>query len=190
MSAPLEREIKLRFASRSDALAAIARTGAGAHRARRLQADVVFDTPDRRLAALGQVLRVRIEEGQHALTFKHPLPHATVKVREEIETTVGDGRRVIDVLRRLGFEVVFRYEKYREEFVREDVVIALDETPVGTFVELEGTETGIAAAAAALGRTSADFILDSYRTLFVQACAAEGVVATDMVFARQGGTVG
>lgn len=121
------------------------------------------------------------------MTFKHPVPDAIVKVREEIETTVGDGERVIDVLRRLGFEMVFRYEKYREEFASPDVIIALDETPVGTFVELEGSHAGIMAAAAGLGRTSADFILDSYRTLFVQACAADGVVATDMLFVGPSG---
>ena len=62
----------------------------------------------------------------------------------------------------------FRYEKYREEFSAEDVIIAIDETPVGTFVEIEGGEEHIHQTAAALGKTPDDYILDSYRTLFVQ----------------------
>ena len=62
----------------------------------------------------------------------------------------------------------FRYEKYREEFSAHDVVIAIDETPVGTFVEIEGGEAAIHQTAAALGRTPDDYITDSYRFLFLQ----------------------
>ena len=64
--------------------------------------------------------------------------------------------------------------------------IALDETPVGTFVEIEGGEEGILAMTAALGRTPADFILDSYRSLFMQASRrSSGSTAPNMVFARR-----
>jgi len=51
--------------------------------------------------------------------------------------------------------------------------------PVGTFVELEGSEEGILAAAAALGRAPADFIVDSYRTLFLRHTAG---ATGEMVF--------
>ena len=82
--------------------------------------------------------------------------------------------------------VWFRYEKYREEFSAEDVIIAIDETPVGTFVEIEGGEEHIHAAAAALGKTPADYITDSYRTLF-SSTAAHAQASTclrDMLFAE------
>jgi hypothetical protein len=72
------------------------------------------------------------------------------------------------VFEELGMHVWFRYEKYREEYAAEDVTIAIDETPVGTFVEIEGGEEAIRRMHGALGRSASDFILDSYRGLFIQ----------------------
>jgi adenylate cyclase class 2 len=78
--------------------------------------------------------------------------------------------------------VSFRYEKYREEYAAEDVTIALDETPVGTFVEVEGSEEGIHLMTQSLGRTPDDFITDSYRRLFMEHRSEHGLNGTDMVF--------
>ena len=105
-----------------------------------------------------------------------------MKVREEIETTVGDGRTLLAVLERVGLYLTFRYEKYREEFAAHEVVIAIDETPVGTFVELEGSERGIKAVAARLGRAPADYVTASYRTLFLQHRQSHGLAGTHMTF--------
>jgi adenylate cyclase class 2 len=113
-----------------------------------------------------------------------------MKLREEIETAVGDGTSMLRLLEELGFRVWFRYQKYREEFALEnidvDVIIAVDETPVGTYVEIEGAERGIATAAGALGREAADYLLDSYRGLFVSHCQERGLPITDMIFAERG----
>src|SRR5262249_57136926 len=83
------------------------------------------------------VLRVRIESGKSLLTFKGPVQPSTMKVRDEYETIVADGGVLLRVLQELGLHVWFRYEKYREEYAAEEVTIALDETPLGTFVEIE-----------------------------------------------------
>jgi adenylate cyclase, class 2 len=178
----LEREIKLRFASPDEARAAVRLVAATPLRGRRLQEDVLLDSADDALRARQSVLRVRIEAGQNHLTFKGPVQPAAVKVREELETTVGDGALVLHILEALGFQPWFRYQKYREEFACEGVVVAIDETPIGTFVELEGSEAGIHALAARLGRTPADYILDSYRGIFVKSQAESGGRRRDMVF--------
>ena len=49
------------------------------------------------------------------------------------------------------------------------VEIVLDETPIGTFLEIEGAPERIHAAAAALGRRPDEFIEDSYAALFFAA---------------------
>jgi adenylate cyclase class 2 len=182
MSVPLEREIKLRFASAEAARAAVAAAGATPLRPRRLQSDALFDTSQRMLSARSQILRVRIEGGRSVLTFKTPAAHPTLKVREELETGIEDGARLATILCRAGFDIWFRYEKYREEFALADAVVAIDETPVGTFVEIEGSDRAIATAAAALGRRPADYLVESYRTLFVRFCQERGLPATDMLF--------
>src|SRR4029078_1037751 len=94
----------------------------------------------------------------------------------------GDGVLLIRIFEELGFHVWFRYEKYREEYSHEDVIVAIDETPVGVFVEIEGSEAGITAMAESLGRGPGDYVLDSYRGLFLQYREAHGLTDTDMVF--------
>jgi adenylate cyclase class 2 len=180
----LEREIKLRFESAEEARAAIVATGATPLLGRRLQEDSLLDTEDEQLRRRRCVLRVRVENGKSRLTFKGPVQPSTMKVRDEFETVVGDGSVLLRVLEELGLHVWFRYEKYREEFAHEDVIVAVDETPVGTFVEIEGGEQGITAMADALGRSPADYILDSYRGLFLQHREAMGLSGVDMVFAE------
>lgn len=181
---PLEREIKLRFESPEEARARILAPGVGATmlRGRRLQEDCLLDTRDDQLFHRRCVLRVRSEGGKSLLTFKGPVQPGDMKVREEHETVVADGDALLAILGELGLHGWFRYEKYREEFAAEDVVIAIDETPVGTFVEIEGGEDHIHRTAAALGKGPADYITDSYRTLFMAYCREHGGSATDMLF--------
>jgi adenylate cyclase, class 2 len=181
----LEREVKLRFRSAGEAREAILATGATPLLGRRLQEDSLLDTDDEQLRRRRCVLRVRVENGKSRLTFKGPVQPAVLKVRDEFETVVGDGSVLLRVLEELGLHVWFRYEKYREEFAHEDVIVALDETPVGTFIEIEGGEQGIMSMAEALGRSPEDYILDSYRGLFLQHRDALGLTGSDMVFAEQ-----
>jgi adenylate cyclase class 2 len=185
----VEREIKLQFDSVEDARAAILAAGATPLLGRRLQEDSLLDTEDGQLRQRRCVLRVRAECGKSRLTFKGPLQPGIFKIREEIETVVGDGAVLLRVLEELGLRVWFRYEKYREEFSHEDVIVAIDETPLGVFVEIEGSETGIGSMAEALGRSPDDYIVDSYRTLFLRRQEASGLSGTDMVFDRPDGGV-
>ncbi len=182
MSAILEREIKLRFESAEAAREAVLATGATPVHGRRLQEDCLLDTANDDLRRRRSALRVRMDGGRSLLTFKGPVQPALVKVREELETVVGDGTLLLRLLEELGYHVWFRYQKYREEFALDDCIVAIDETPVGVFVEIEGGDRGIAHMARALGRGPADYLLESYRGLFVQDCEQRGVPPTDMLF--------
>jgi adenylate cyclase class 2 len=184
---PLEREIKLRFASSEDARARILAAGATPLRARRLQRDALLDTSDQSLYHQHSALRVRNDAGMCFLTFKGPAQPGEMKLRAEHETVVLDETVLLTILESLGFHIWFRYEKFREEFVAGDVVIAIDETPVGVFVELEGGETSIHDTARKLGCRTDDYITDSYRMLFLKHRDAHGGTGSDMLFSEPSG---
>ena len=184
---PLEREIKLRFDSAEEARARILALGAAPLLGRRLQEDCLFDTDDEKLRRQRSTLRVRSESGKSLLTYKGPAIPSLIKIRQEYETVVADGAMLNKILEELGLHCWFRYEKYREEFTNDDVVIAVDETPVGVFVEIEGGEDAIHEMARALGRSPSDYITDSYRFLFLQHRDANGLAGHDMVFAGRAG---
>src|SRR6478609_8460785 len=103
MPGNLEREIKLRFDTPDEAREAVLGLGATTLRGRRLQEDALLDTVDGTLKRRGCALRVRAEAGRHFLTFKGPVLPSTTKLRDEIETLVGDSERVTHILQELGF---------------------------------------------------------------------------------------
>ncbi|MPY90969.1 MAG: CYTH domain-containing protein [Luteitalea sp.] len=182
MRPPVEREIKLRFASADAARRAVEASGATLLRGRRLQEDTLLDTSEHALRQGGCTLRIRLEGAEGFVTFKGPVQPATMKVREEMETSVGDGRTMLELFERLGFTPSIRYQKYREEFSAPGVVVAIDETPAGVFVELEGDEQGIARMASALGCSERDYIRASYLTLFQAHHEASGLPSPDVPF--------
>ena len=182
----IEREIKLRYDSVESARAAVLAAGATPLLGRRLQEDALLDTEDESLRRRRCVLRIRLENGNSRITFKGPVQSSDMKVRDEVETIVGDGMLLLRVFEELGFHVWFRYEKYREEFCHEEVIVAVDETPVGIFVEIEGSEPGITSMATLLGRRPEDYIVDSYRGLFLQCREAAGIKGPDMLFESAG----
>ena len=178
----IEREVKLRFDSPDQARSAILSAGATPLRSRRLQEDALLDTEDEVLRRRRCVLRIRTESGKSLMTYKGPVQLSRMKLRPEHETIISDGEVMLRVFEELGLHVWWRYEKYREEYSAEDCTIALDETPIGTFVEVEGGEQGILTMTEALGRSPADFVLDSYRGLFIKHRNEFGFAGNDMVF--------
>ena len=178
----VEREIKLRFDSATAARTALRELGAQPLRERRLQDDVLLDSDDMRLRRAGCALRVRRDGDRAAITWKGPVLPGPVKAREEIETPVGGADDARRILAALGFVARFRYQKFREELSLDGLVVAIDETPIGTFVELEGDEAAIAAVAARLGRGPGDYVLASYRSLFLESRQGRVGPSADMVF--------
>ena len=160
-------------------------------------------------AALGRrsIRKPKTRSGQKSasrtlLTFKsppeqlaigpaaHPPSDRRYKVREEIELVLTDAPSLQKIFEGLGLKGWFRYEKFRTPYRlpaglswAKELVIDLDETPIGTFVELEGPASAIDQAARALGFSPSDYVLKNYLVLYLEECKRKGVQPTHMLFA-------
>jgi len=179
---PVEHEVKLAFEDLGTARTTVEAAGGRLDTSRRMLDDQLFDTPDGQLRDRRCALRLRIDGTRAILTFKGPPQPGQVKSRDEMETAVADGETVRAILHALGFRPWFRSQKYREEFVIDDARVAVDETPMGVFVEIEAPPDRIATVARRLGRSERDYQLASYPRLYRDWCAARGVTPGDMLF--------
>jgi adenylate cyclase, class 2 len=180
MDESTETEVKIRIDALAGAREKLGRLGAVLVRERHFEENVLFDDEGGSLRESGTLLRLRQTPHAGVLTFKGPREiEDGVKSREERETAVDAPEQVRAILRNLGYRPVFRYEKYRESWAYRGQEIELDETPIGCFLEIEGDAPGIAAVAAELGYSPADYVAESYVGLFV-AGGGKG----DMVFPK------
>ncbi|HET7293424.1 MAG TPA: class IV adenylate cyclase [Vicinamibacteria bacterium] len=173
-----EIEVKLRAASPQAARATLDRLGAVLDHPRVFEDNVLYDDRAGSLRAAGCVLRLREVGGEALLTFKGPKRVLEgVKARDEHETRVASGDEMRAILAAAGYRPVFRYQKYRETWSYRGVEVVVDETPIGTFLELEGELAAIHEVASALGYTPNEYVSDSYAALFLA-----GGRTGDMVF--------
>ena len=179
---------------------------------RTYESNTLFDTPGEHLRRRGQLIRIRIEQIARArsrkapgadqpavLTFKGPLrssskgkiPHAPrsnahrFKIKEEAEISISSAAAAARILATLGLSPGFRYEKFRTTYGLPNVPhvkIELDETPVGTYIELEGSVSAIDRAATLLGYDRRDYSTATYGSLYLAECRRNGHQPGNMLF--------
>jgi adenylate cyclase, class 2 len=177
-----ENEIKLAFPSPAAAVSRLLGAGATTRHAREFEDNALFDLSDRRLSGSGRLLRLRAFGEVSLLTFKAPVEgEHRHKVKIEHETAVADPEALQRILLGLGFEIVYRYQKYRATYALGAVAASVDETPLGTFVELEGDPDDVDRAAEALGAEPSQYIRETYRELQETDAARRGVTPGDML---------
>jgi adenylate cyclase, class 2 len=137
---------------------------------------------------------------RHLLTFKSPPEQLAIgpaarsrdyrhKVREELETVLTEASTLQKIFEGLGLRGWFRYEKFRTPYKlparykwAKDLLIDYDETPIGTYVELEGPHHAIDQAARLLGFHPRDFITKNYLVLYLDDCKRQGLPPSHMLF--------
>jgi adenylate cyclase, class 2 len=178
---------------------------------RTYESNTLYDTPRHDLRRRGQLIRIRIEQPVSSfgkirlkenatalLTYKGPSSTSSTikpgrnskirthfKIKDEAEVAVTGSGELASILRALGLRPTFRYEKFRTTYALPGVrglKIELDETPVGTYLELEGPFAAIDRAAHLLGYARNDYMTDTYGSLYLAACRRRGRRPGNMLF--------
>ena len=142
----------------------------------------LLDFPDKTLKDAGCIVRIRHAGKRSFLTYKGPPKvEGIFKTREELETKLEDGGTALRILEKLGMRVWFRYQKYRREYEVDGVTVAVDETPIGNYVEIEGSEKCIFDFAGKMGIEESKFLRQSYYSLYLEECRFKGKKPGDMI---------
>jgi len=144
--------------------------------------NTLYDLPGEVLRRRRQLLRIRKYGTEWTLTHKTGKKTARHSSREELETSLGDGKQADAILRGLGYAPSFRYEKFRAEWTDGKGQVVVDVTPIGDFSEIEGPPRWIDATAKKLGVKEADYITKNYATLFTDWKQATKSQAREMTF--------
>lgn len=183
-----EIEIKLRLPPKLGAIrSALREAGFRITKPRIHEMNVLFDNAKRTMRHHGKLLRLRRAGLHRLLTYKGPSEPSRYKKRREIEVDLHNGENMEEIFQHLGYRPVFRYEKFRTEYVksREEGKVLLDETPIGNFLEIEGSARWIDRTARALGFHPADYITRSYGYLYLAYCRERRIRPKDMLFSDQ-----
>jgi adenylate cyclase class 2 len=160
---------------------------------RTFEQNTLYDTPSRDLRARTEILRIRQYGPLWTVTHKRPddiAEPSRYKVRIETETAVADGPALGHIFESLGYKPAFTYEKYRTEWSAIDAAtnstphLVIDETPIGTYAELEGPTEWIDWMLAKLKIDTSTCLTDSYGKLFLDWKQRTGSSAENLTFAE------
>jgi adenylate cyclase class 2 len=100
--------------------------------------NIKLDFPDMRLEKNDIVLRLRKKGDKTILTLKSSRKPGKAKIRDEYETEVEDFETILTILKNLGFVIIFKFEKIREEYEFQKANVVIDRLPkLGYFCEIE-----------------------------------------------------
>ncbi|MEN3017273.1 MAG: class IV adenylate cyclase [Candidatus Methanosuratincola petrocarbonis] len=123
------------------------------------QVDIYLSHPCRDMRGADEALRLRLEGGKCVVTFKGARMKGNLKSREELEFSVGEWEKALEVFSRLGFKVAARVCKVRREYRLLGASVAIDRVEgLGDFVEIEAPRTGTEMERSALVESVATMI--------------------------------
>ncbi|HET7442298.1 MAG TPA: class IV adenylate cyclase [Terriglobales bacterium] len=186
MSSKKEVEIKFRITNLRELTARLRAAGFRRVTPRTHEMNTLYDLPGQQLRKRGELLRLRKYGSDWLLTHKAKGAAGRHKTRVETQTAVENGGKMEGILRALGFQAAFRYEKFRSEWSDGSGHVVLDHTPIGDYGEIEGAPRWIDQVANKLGIERRDYITKTYAELFAHWKSQMGTQAKEMTFKAVG----
>lgn len=144
--------------------------------------NMILDNFDSQLQGVGHLLRLRKVDDRTVLTYKGDVKKdKEMKIREEIETEVENYDTMLEILRRLGYNVIKIYQKYRQAFEFNSVVLTIDELPFGKYIEIEGDKEKILELAEELELEKTDICNMNYIGIYYKVCSQKGIEASNHI---------
>jgi len=152
---------------------------------RHFEDNFLLDYPGTPIRRQGCGLRLRLTPLGDTFTWKGAVkPDPLLKIREEIEVSVDEGKELLTILERIGLRIIFRYQKFRQIYELPDGLTAvIDETPMGWFTELEGPPQEIERVSRELELKPENHVRYSYAGFFAMELERQGRKGeTEVVF--------
>jgi adenylate cyclase class 2 len=184
---PDEVEIKFRIDDLERLKQALQEAGFRLETPRTHEVNTLYDLRGQPLRRKGELLRLRQYGSEWILTHKAKGKAGRHKNRAETEVRIDDGEQMDTILRNLGFQPSFRYEKFRAEWSDGSGQVVVDEIPIGNFGEIEGAPDWIDRTAEKLDIAPRQYITSSYAELFYDWKKQTRTSAREMTFAAVGG---
>lgn len=187
MAAPQEIEIKFLVADPKALEQQLTQLGFHCVTSPTHEVNTLYDLPGQKLRRKGELLRLRRYGDEWRLTHKARAKVSRYKSRTELETGVSNGAQMDQILRAVGYQPVFTYEKFRSEWSDGKGHVVLDHTPIGDIAEIEGKARWIDETARGLRVARSDYITKSYAELFFDWKRKYKRKAMNMTFREIGG---
>jgi len=156
-----------------------------------LEKDIYYSAPDRDFLARDEALRIRelSSDGKQEtwVTYKGPKEDPLSNTRLELESPVGDGKKMAEIFTALGYQPILDVSKSRRHYKGQrnfgEITLCLDRVEgLGSFIELEvvapgsvthkereGIRDGLLSLLDQLGISRSSLTRESYLELLIKA---------------------
>lgn len=130
----------------------------------------MYDNPEKIMLITDGRVRVRTWGENAIFSYKKPITRKKIKQEIELETEVSDAQTLIKILKKMNFQAVSGYWRYRSIWQFQQCHVFLDQFSFGNYLEIEGSIKKVQRVARVLGLCMNDNLTGSYDGIYKKIC--------------------